>query len=95
MPARVPPRLTSPMPAPGARPPVRSVETERAARAVRAFVGGDPSTVRAAYIDLKGNSNGNIFHSNSVCAGAGMSNGSLVAIEFIQAQGFTACPYCW
>lgn len=57
--------------------------------------GGDPSTVTAVYIDLKGNSNGNIFHSNSVCSGAGMTNGSLVAVEFVQAQGFSPCPYCW
>ena len=57
--------------------------------------GGNLSTATQVYIDLQGDSSSTIFHSHSTCAQAGMRFGSMVVIDFVKAQGFSPCPYCW
>ena len=56
---------------------------------------GDLSTATEFYIDLQGDSDSSLFHSHSTCSGAGMTYGSMVTEDFVRAQGFSPCPYCW
>ena len=56
---------------------------------------GDLSNATQVYIDLQGDSDSTIFHSHSTCSRAGMTNGSMVVIDFVRDQGFSPCPYCW
>ena len=56
---------------------------------------GDLSTATQVYIDLQGDSDSTIFHSHSTCSRAGMTDGSMVNIQFVRDQGFSPCSYCW